>query len=234
MKNLFLSWILLLVLPISDCLAEMKSEQALTPQMIFLESIQNGQLEAVNKFVREKVVDPNQLTEAGVTPLHLAVMHNQEPIAAVLIQAGAKVDQRDSNTLATPLHMAALHGRTSIAKWLVEKDADVNATMRFGITPLMVAIQFKQPQIAEVLLSGKAKNKIKVNQADEEGFTALHCAAQNGDEITAKLLIKNGANLNALDKNQATPLMIANQNNKPEIAALLMGGAGSPTAGAKK
>lgn len=233
MKALFLFWIFLLFVPIQSCLAEMKSEQAMTPQMQFLESVQNGQLEAVNKFVSEKMVDPNQLTEGGVSPLHIAVMHNHEAIVAVLIQAGAKLDEKDTNTLATPLHMAALYGRTTIARALVEKGADVNATMRFGITPLMVAAQFKQAPIVEAILNSKIK--VNVNQADEEGFTALHCAAQTGDEITARLLIKKGASLDLKDMNQATPVMIATQNDKHEILPLLTPGTpAAKTAGAKK
>lgn len=200
-----------------SCLAEIKTEQAMTPQMVFMESIQKGQVDVVRKFVTEGIMDPNQFFEGGVTPLHVAVMKNHEPIVAVLIQAGAKVNEKDTTTLATPLHMAALYGRTSIAKLLLQKGSDVNAKMKFGITPLMVAAQFNHPEIVEILLNGKAN----ANLPDEEGFTALHCAAQTGDEISAKLLLKHGARLDARDRLHATPLTVATENNHAEMQRLL-------------
>ncbi len=208
---------LLSILPFTSSFAEIKTEQAMTPQMLFIEAVQQGQIESVKKFISENMINPNQVFEGGVTPLHVAVMYNHEAIVALLIQAGAKLNEKDSNTLATPLHMAALYGRTSVAKLLIQKGANIEEKMKFGITPLMVAAQFNQPQIVEVLLNAKAK----VNQADEEGFTALHCAAQTGDEMTAKLLLKHGARLDARDRMHATPLTVAKQNNKIEIQPLL-------------
>lgn len=211
---------LMIILGHSASWADIKTEQAMTPQMLFLESINKGQVDLVKKFISDGVIEPNQVLESGATPLHMAVIQNQEPIAAALILAGARLNEKDSNTLATPLHLAALYGRTSIAKLLIQKGADINAAMKFGITPLMVAAQFNHPQIAEILLNSKAK----VNTPDDEGFTALHCAAQTGDEITAKLLIKHGARLDARDRLHATPLIVATQNNKTEMINLLTGG----------
>jgi ankyrin repeat protein len=209
----------LIILSFPACFAEIKTEQAMTPQMVFVESVQKGLVDSVQKYISESVIDPNQIFEDGTRPLHVAVINNQEPVVALLIQAGAGLNEKDSTTLATPLHLAALYSRKSIAKLLIEKGADINATMKFGITPLMVAAQFSHPQIIELLVKAKAK----INQADDEGFTALHCAAQTGDEITAKLLLQSGARLDARDRMHATPLMIAKQNNKNEMAQLLSG-----------
>lgn len=215
-----------LMLSPSLCIAEIKTEKAMTPQMMFMESIQSGQVEAVSKYVKEGNMDPNQVFEGGVTPLHVAVMKNQEPVVAVLLQGGARINEKDTTTMSTPLHMAALYGRTSVAKLLIQKGADVNARMKFGITPLMVAAQFNHPEIAEVLLNARANTQLP----DEEGFTALHCAAQTGDEITAKLLIKHGARLDARDRMHATPFTIARQNNHAEMQRLLMNGEAAATA----
>ncbi|XP_078594440.1 uncharacterized protein LOC144872257 [Branchiostoma floridae x Branchiostoma japonicum] len=42
-----------------------------------------------------------------------------------------------------------------------------------------------------------------------DGQTSLHVASRNGRTEVAELLIKNGANLEARDKNQNTPLHLA-------------------------
>lgn len=203
-----------------SCLAEIQTETALTPAALLQNAIKDGQLEEV-KLLIEQGIEVNQPSTQGVTPLHHAVIHNQTNIAAVLLQAGAKVDVKDAATEATPLHLAALYGREDIANLLITKGANVNATMKFGITPLLVAAQFNQPQIVR-LLSELPNNKVAINHADQEGFTALHFAAQNGDVIIARLLIDRGANVNLRDKtNQATPLTIAIENNHLEMVQLL-------------
>jgi receptor-interacting serine/threonine-protein kinase 4 len=64
-------------------------------------------------------------------------------------------------------------------------------------------------------------NRANVNQADEEGYTPLHFAAQTGDEITGQLLLKNGAHIEARDRLHVTPLMVAKENKKDGMIRLL-------------
>jgi len=200
------------------CVAEIQSQSAFSSEMLLQNAIRDGQLDDVRLLI-EGGIDVNQPLSQGVTPLHSAVINNQENIAAVLLQAGAQVNATDTTTQATPLHLAALYGRGGLARLLIQKDANVNAPMKFGITPLLVAAQFSQPQIVQLLLETK---KININQADQEGFTALHFAAQNGDTLTARLLIDHGADPLLRDKtNKATPRTIAINNTHPEVAQLL-------------
>jgi ankyrin repeat protein len=221
-RHLFLA--LFLTLASFSCIAEIQTESAFTPEMLLQNAIKNGQLDDVRTLLDQKVVDINQPFGQGITPLHSAVINNQENIAAVLIQAGAKIDAEDTTTQATPLHLAALYGRANIATLLIQKGANVNAVMKFGITPLLVASQFKQAQVAQLLIDNPKTN---INHADQEGFTALHFVAQNGDAIIADMLVEHKANLNLLDKtNKSTPLAIANQNNHFDISRLLEGHGG--------
>jgi ankyrin repeat protein len=200
-----------------SCFAEIETQTAFSSEMLLQNAIKGGQLDDV-RLLLENGMDVNKSFNDGVTPLHVAIINNQENIAAMLLQAGAKVDAPDSTTLATPLHMAALYGRVGIAELLIKKNADVNAVMKFDITPLQVATQFNQPQIVEILIN----NKADINHVDQEGFTALHFAAQNGDETIARLLIDHRAKVNVRDKTKkATPLNIAVENNHPTIAHLL-------------
>ena len=50
------------------------------------------------------------------------------------------------------------------------------------------------------------KNKELVKKSDERGLTALHYAVRKGHVDTAKVLVQNGANVNAQNENKDTPL----------------------------
>ena len=65
-------------------------------------------------------------------------------------------------------------------------------------------------------------NCADVNQKDRYiGYTPLHYSAWNGDIDIAELLIVKGANLNARDKRNNTPLDVAVKANKIKIASYL-------------
>jgi ankyrin repeat protein len=209
--------VLLLALSISPGIAEIKTEVADTPQTLFYSAIRGGQLDEVRKFLSTGMIDPNHIFDDGITPLHIAVINNQESIVAVLLQAGAKVNAQDNTTQATPLHLAAVYGRTPIAQFLIQKGADINAVMKFGITPLMTSAELKQPSITELLLNHKAN----VNCADQEGFTALHYSAQSGDELATRLLLESGADFSLRDRELATPMDVATKNNQIGVIQLL-------------
>ena len=66
-------------------------------------------------------------------------------------------------------------------------------------------------------------NCADVNQKDRYiGFTPLHYSAWNGDIDIAGLLIVKGADLNARDKKNNTPLDVALKANNTKIASYLI------------
>eukprot|EP01087_Luapelamoeba_hula_P001573 TRINITY_DN1128_c1_g1_i1.p1 TRINITY_DN1128_c1_g1~~TRINITY_DN1128_c1_g1_i1.p1 ORF type:complete len:733 (-),score=148.10 TRINITY_DN1128_c1_g1_i1:54-2252(-) len=62
---------------------------------------------------------------------------------------------------------------------------------------------------------------VDINAADYDGRTALHLAAEEGKEDCVRFLIERGAEINALDKRQSTPLRGAIVNHHENIARLL-------------
>jgi hypothetical protein len=60
-----------------------------------------------------------------------------------------------------------------------------------------------------------------VNAKDDNGWTPLHLAAENGRKQVAELLIAKGADVNAKDDNGWTPLHLAVDGGHPEVADLL-------------
>lgn len=197
--------------------ANIQSESALTREALLEQAIKGGQIQEVRTLISEGV-DIHQPSSSGVSPLHMAVINNQDEIAELLVKSGANVNVPDASTGASPLHLSALYGRTQIANFLIRNGANVNANMKFNISPLLVAAQFNHPELIELLL----QNKANLQHADQEGFTALHFAAQNGDDITAKILLQHGANPQARDKTRnATPLMVATEQNHTNVMQLL-------------
>jgi ankyrin repeat protein len=92
----------------------------------------------------------------------------------------------------TALHLAIFGGQEEAARLLLERDADPNALSTneaVRVPPLGTAAFVRSVPLARLLLDSGAD----VNGRGEGGFTALHSAAQNGDEEFARLLLERGA-----------------------------------------
>jgi len=74
---------------------------------------------------------------SGATPLHMAVLFDQQDVARFLIDQGANVDAPAQDEYGgTPLHWAAVFGRVDIARQLIDAGANVNVRDKNGYTPL--------------------------------------------------------------------------------------------------
>ena len=89
----------------------------------------------------------------------------------MLVNSGAKVYGQANEEGSTLLHIAAKAGEGVLEE---EGGASVNSENDKGQTPLHLAVKHGELQTILHLI----KNKAKVNQADHEGNTALHYAAE--------------------------------------------------------
>ena len=103
----------------------------------------------------------NSLSHDGWTPLHLASFFGHREVAALLIERGADVNARSTNTrfgkANTPLHAAAANGQITTARTLIERGADVNARDGSGFTPLALAAGTKSDLLVIALLDKGAR-----------------------------------------------------------------------------
>ena len=119
------------------------------------EAARTGNIEAVKQHLAAGT-DVNAKGYGGSTPLQYAA--NKE-IAELLIAEGADVTAK-GKIGGTPLHNAA---NKEIAELLISKGADVNAKDEYGDTPLDWAIQFREPETADLLRKhgGKTGEELK-------------------------------------------------------------------------
>jgi len=94
---------------------------------------------------------------------------------------------------------------------LLSHGADINIQDAHGNTPLHLALQ-KCPHLVDVLLSYHPLIDIRNNLQG----TPLHAALENSDSKNAKEFIERGADVNAINSNGNTPVLIA-ANSCPEV-----------------
>jgi len=107
-------------------------------------------------------------------------------------------------------------------KALLRQKANVNAARADGMTALLFAAHWNQPEMSELLLRAGAK----VNAADDNGVTPLSQAALTASVPMVEQLLKAGADPNAAQISGLTPLMTAaHSGNVNVVKALLAHGA---------
>jgi ankyrin repeat protein len=164
----------------------------------------------------------------GNTPLHLAALHDQPAIAALLLANGADVNaqsivrQADSDGITrsgeTPLTLALLsYQHKEMVELLLTHGADPNVMLAFGVTPLHRAVERNLPYDVELLLANGA-------DPNRKGFnwrTPVHLAVMHGRTEILKILLDYGGDPNAKDQGGRTPMFYAQWNFDEKVIALL-------------
>jgi ankyrin repeat protein len=128
----------------------------------------------------------------GWTPLHLAAFFVSPELANALIDKGALIDSRSTNSMKnTPLHAAAAGGATAMVELLLKRGANANLTQEGGWTALHGAAQSGNRAMAETLLAHGAN----INQRADNNQTPLDMALLKGHHDLVELLEQLGAKL---------------------------------------
>ena len=132
-------------------------------------------------------------------------------VRALLDQGASASGHADATSGATALHECLLHGMSKMARLLLEHGASASARDRRGNTPLhacaAASVTAGAAAVAEVLLG--EGHKVDAGAANDAGVTPLHLAAHHGKLNLVRLLVKHGAELNALDRQSRDPLAYA-------------------------
>lgn len=141
-----------------------------------------------------------------MAPVHWAALSANPQIQALLLEPGADLLLKDRHG-STPIHILLNRGLADLTKALVEKRSlpgDVADEM--GNTILDLAIKNGLDDTALLLI----KNSERLDQQEMgTGSTALHFAAEAGDQKIVAALLDAGANRNIRDWKGKTPQDLA-------------------------
>jgi len=170
-----------------------------------------------------------------MTPLHLVSQYRlgddsrSAKTAQLLLEHGASVHIRNKNGQ-TPLHLALHHGCFSIVALLLKFGADADACDNDAMTPLLLVLQShwgddsKITKTAQVLVDHGANAHVQ----NKSGQVPLHLASHHGLFCVVTLLLKLGADVDAQDNDDMTPLLLtlqscqSNDSKITKIAQLLL------------
>ena len=147
------------------------------------------------------------------TPLVAALRGKHFQVAELLHRHGADVDVRDEFG-DTPLREAYRHRDVSldIAQWLLNHGADVNARGHRGWSPLHSVAEQGFLQAFQMLI----EHNPDIHAETDGGASPLHIAANSHFDIVQELLDR-GANPNALDDSNATPLHYSSRSRDTDF-----------------
>ncbi|KAF2899120.1 hypothetical protein ILUMI_07054 [Ignelater luminosus] len=195
-----------------------------------------GKLAAI-KLLLKFDADINKSDAFKITPLHVATERGFNECAAELIDSGANVNLSSVDGC-TPLFIAVKKGNEELVKLLIENKANVNKDssdilIKNGfqcirrknvevsenrLSPLHVGIQCRNLKIVIFIL----ESKVKINQTDNNNWTALHFAADVGYTDCISYLLKKGAGLHLQAKDGSTPIHLATKRNQHETLKVLV------------
>lgn len=121
---------------------------------------------------------------------------------------------------AKPIHMAASRGHGEVVKAIVQRGEHVDAKTNEGYTALHIAVQSGHAEVVEALIGMGAAVQQK---AGAKGETPLHTASRipNGNACV-EMLIKSGAQINAVEADNESPLHYAAREGFLETVNLLL------------
>jgi len=166
----------------------------------------------------------------GSTPLHVALQCGNPKVARLLLEHGANLHVPDKQ-YQTPQHLlVAMWSNTSpddvdTVRFFVERGADIDALDNSRSTLLHRASYQGNVEVSQLLLEWGAN----INVQNGWRQTALHLAlVRMRDELDdeffdfIQLLLEHGADVDALDYDNSTPLHMASQYGSLRATCLLL------------
>eukprot|EP00039_Didymoeca_costata_P031625 m.35698 g.35698 ORF g.35698 m.35698 type:complete len:476 (+) comp8931_c0_seq1:257-1684(+) len=200
---------------------------------VFLDAAAQSDEAQVEKMLKEGMVDPNVPNSDGLTALHQACIENSMKVINILLEYKADVNAKD-NDWWTPMHAASACSHWRVINLLISNGADVAAVNADGDLAVDLAEGAKCKQILEKELEAQGLDDAALdekreaeatalekqiqsmidagedlNKPNEDGVTLLHCAASNGWESLVRKLCEQKVNVDPVDEDGDTPLMLA-------------------------
>ena len=174
----------------------------------------NGKLE-IARLLFDYGAEVDAVDEFGETPLHDVSQGKCDSkeagvdVARLLLERGGNVN-RQSMKQQTPLHFASYYGKPEIVGLLLDHGAKVGAVDDSGETAFHDVCQgecdSEEASINVVRLLLQRGHGVDVDARQKDLRTPLHIASYNGKPEIVRLLLDNGAKVDAVDDLGNTPL----------------------------
>lgn len=148
----------------------------------------------------------NASTPSGSTTLHQVVAKGNLRLAQLLLELDADIEANDGNK-ATPLMKALEKNHGLLVSYLLGQGADIHVKDKAGWTVLHHAAYNGAVDVLQHLLY--PAHKMDVNAKCPAGKTALHYCAELDMVEPAKILLDHGAEIEAHDACNRSPLFFA-------------------------
>uniref|UniRef100_A0ABD2W102 Uncharacterized protein n=1 Tax=Trichogramma kaykai TaxID=54128 RepID=A0ABD2W102_9HYME len=164
----------------------------------------------------------NYIDERGMSHFHVACLSGCESVVEKFLELGQDPNFLWRETGYSPLELALgkwtsnIWSHKDIFQSLLENGANPNVTNRKGQIPLHIIITEIRPRnrrkhFMEMIFEfcQDKYRPVQVNARNQQGSTPLHLAMKGQKNVAIELLLKNGADPNAVDNDGYTPLHTA-------------------------
>ena len=175
---------------------------------------QFGHINVVNRFWQRNF-SMYAKDSLGRNAIHYSAFSDNTDVIEFFRSKGADLNTKSGS--GTPFCIAVKSNSYNIVKYLIEKNIDPNQFVNKNETALMYSIRKNYDQISQCII----ENSKRIDQANDDGWTALHFAASLGKRNICDLLIKYDANINATTKFGTTPLLLSKNHHFSELSEYL-------------
>ncbi|XP_067653193.1 ankyrin-3-like [Haliotis asinina] len=213
---------------------------------------QGGNVKIVKYILTQTIVDINGNDENNMTPLLLAAYHGKKDVFGLLIEKGANtlaVNQKRRNSLhlssagghvdtvkyvlkqtsvdidskdygeMTPALIAASQGENEVFDILVKNGADLSLIDKGDDNILHLACRGGNVKIVTYILM---QNIVDINGKGDEEMTPVLIAVSHGKNEVFHILVKNGADLSLIDKDDDNILHLACRGRNVKIVTYIL------------
>lgn len=143
----------------------------------------------------------------------------EQPLALRMLDADPSLLDSFSDDGFPALGLAIFFRHPALARALIERGANAGAAARnaAGVAPIHAAAAVRDIETMRLLIERGAD----VNAPQQMGYTALHTAAQHGDEAMVEMLLAAGANPKAIAGDGKSPADLASAQGHTVLAERL-------------
>lgn len=204
--------------------------------LALLDAASGGKMDQLMQAIRAGANLEARDGKDGNTPLIWGAFSGHLSIVKALIKEGANINALSDDSHKTALMMASYFGHAQVVEYLLQKGADINAANSRGDTSVAVASYMNHTAVVGVLLQYRANLK---KRTISHYYQPLHLAAYKGHTQIVEMLLQfyhasaeledsaaggdnHSPDINAIDREGNSPLMLAAMQGHPSALFMLL------------